>query len=293
MKKTLSIIGTVLVIMMGVGAVTHFLLKASKDKEPEKESIENEEYDTDPFKASIARSNMDCPIPVAGGAGQLSSIEFEDDKIVYRIDYKPGFVNIDAYRNNPEAARDMMYLSLLCVNGQDSGGDMLAKELIKRDYGLKVNVSDGTASYSAELSPEYIKEMQEKVKSNPSEAFHDAMALKIETEANSFPTQIDEGMVMTGMALEGNNLVFNIIVDEDIYDIDAFALTSDEFGQALINEANAGDPELAALFDLCKVSHTGLIYRMIGNQTKRHGDLTITSDQIRRQHKTPPQLDIQ
>ena len=83
MKKTLKIIGGI------------FLAKPSYEN-----SIE----------AQIKRANRDCPIPVANGIGQVTSITLEDNYLTYRIDYRPGHVNIDVFKNNPDATRAMFYL---------------------------------------------------------------------------------------------------------------------------------------------------------------------------------------
>lgn len=277
MKKILKIIGIIFLVLMGLGGITRAIVKPTVG---------------DSFEQQIRRANRDCPIPVANGVGQVSSISLDNNFLVYTLDYKPGYINIDGYRRNPDATRDMFYLAFLCMNGQGGHSDIMANELIKRGYGLKVVASDGTTSFSSELTPEYIRQMTAKVKINPTEALHDALLLKFETENTSFPFKIEDGMIMTGMSLQENNIIVEIEVDENLYDVTAFEAVADEFADNIINEANSGDPELGALLDLCKISHTGLTYRMKGNLSKEYCDMNISSNQIRQNRIVPPQVNI-
>lgn len=277
MKKALKIIGIIFLVLMGLGGITRAIVKPT---------VENS------FEQQIRRANRDCPIPVANGVGQVSSISLDDNLLVYTLDYKPGYINIDGYRRNPDATRDMFYLAFLCMNGQGGHSDIMANELIKRGYGLKIVASDGSSSFSSELTPEYIRQMTAKVKINPTEALHDALLLKFETENTSFPVKIDDGMIMTEMSLQENNIIVEIEVDENLYDLTAFEAVADEFADNIINEANSGDPELGALLDLCKISHTGLTYRMKGNLSKEYCDMNISSNQIRQRRIVPPQVNI-
>lgn len=277
MKKALKIIGIIFLVLMGLGGITCAIVKPT---------VENS------FEQQIRRANRDCPIPVANGVGQVSSISLDDNLLVYTLDYKPGYINIDGYRRNPDATRDMFYLAFLCMNGQGGHSDIMANELIKRGYGLKIVASDGSSSFSSKLTPEYIRQMTAKVKINPTEALHDALLLKFETENTSFPVKIDDGMIMTEMSLQENNIIVEIEVDENLYDLTAFEAVADEFADNIINEANSGDPELGALLDLCKISHTGLTYRMKGNLSKEYCDMNISSNQIRQRRIVPPQVNI-
>lgn len=275
MKKSLKIIGIILLVLMGLGGLMRAIVRPA---------VENS------FEEQIRRANRDCPIPVANGVGQVSSISMEDGFIVYKLDYKPEYLNIDAYRKKPEATRDMFYLAFLCMNGQGGHSDMMSDELVKRGYGLRIVASNGVSSFTSELSPEYIKEMRNRINVNPTEALHDALMLKFETENCSFPVKIDEGMILTGLGLKDNNIIVEVEIDETLYDVSGFEALSDEFAHNIISEANAGDPELGALLDLCKISHTGLTYRMIGNLSKAHSDMKISSSLIRQTRNVPPQV---
>lgn len=278
MKKTLKIIGGIFLAMIVIGNIVKLVAMPSYEN-----SIE----------AQIKRANRDCPIPVANGIGQVSSITLEDHYLTYRIDYRPGHVNINAFKENSDATRAMFYLSFVCLQAQGSYVEKMMSEFVLKGIGLKVVVSDGIGEqFTSVMTPEYITKMKREVNLNPSEALHEALELKLAIETTGLPAQIDEGMVMTGMKLEGNNIVVSVDMSEDIYDLDIVEESSTELAMSLLSEANSEDPELGALFDLCKVSHSGLIYRAIGSKTNRHVDMGLSSEQIRKGRKTPSQVNI-
>ena len=278
MKTALKIIGGIFLALIVVGNIAKLIAKSANEN-----SIE----------AQVARANRDCPIPVANGVGQVSSIKLENNFLTYCLDYKPGYANIEAFRSKPDATRDMFYLSFVAMQAQGSYVEKMMSELLKQNIGLRMIISDGTGNrYRSDLTPAYIFEMNNRIKSNPSEALHDALMLKIQIENNGFPMKAEEGMILTGMSLEDNNIVVLAELDENLYDINLLNEATADFGYSLLEEANNGDPELAAMFDLCKVSHTGLVYRMKGKQSGRYCDMRISSDEIRRLRKTPSQVNI-
>ena len=278
MKKTLKIIGGIFLVLIVIGNIAKLVAKPSYEN-----SIE----------AQIKRANRDCPIPVANGIGQVTSITLEDNYLTYRIDYRPGHVNIDVFKNNPDATRAMFYLSFVCLQAQGSYVEKMMSELVVNGIGLRVVMADGTGEqFTSVMTPEYIARMKREVNINPSEALHEALELKLAIETTGLPAQIDEGMVMTGMKLEGNNIVVYVKMSEELYDLDVLNESSAELAASMLDEANAGDPELGALFDLCKVSHSSLVYRAIGSKTNRHVDMGLSSEQIRKWRKTPSQVNI-
>lgn len=278
MKKAFKINGGIFLAMIVIGNIVKLVAKPSYEN-----SIE----------AQIKRANRDCPIPVANGIGQVSSITLEDKSLTYRIDYKPGCININVFKENPNATRAMFYLSFVCLQAQGSYVEKMMNELVSKGIGLKIVVSDGTGEqFSSVMTPEYISKMKHEVSLNPSEALHEALKLKLDIETTGLPTQIDDGMVMTGMRLEGNNIVVSVNMSEDMYDLDILEESSSELAMSMLNEANVGDPELGALFDLCKVSHSGLVYRVIGSKTNQQVDIGLSSEQIRKGRKTPSQVNI-
>ncbi len=115
MKQALKIIGCIFLVLIVIGNIVKLVAKPSYEN-----SIETQ----------VKRANRDCPIPVANGIGQVTSITFEDNSLTYRINYLPGHVNIDAFKKNPDAARAMFYLSFVCLQAQGSYVEKMMTELV-------------------------------------------------------------------------------------------------------------------------------------------------------------------
>lgn len=105
------------------------------------------------------------------------------------------------------------------------------------------------------------------------------------------PIQVDEGLTITDIHIQDNNIVYEAVCDETMYDIDAIRESSDMVADEMLRSASS-DADMCATFDLCKVSHTGLIYVYHGKQSGKTAQVKISSDMIRTQHITPAQASI-
>jgi hypothetical protein len=114
----------------------------------------------------------------------------------------------------------------------------------------------------------------------------------MEAEKVNLPMKIEEGITLTDYGLDGENIIITAEMDEYLYSIDQL---NENIGavKSSILEDGINDADSRALYDLCKVSHTGLIYRYVGNLTHKNCDVFISSDEIRRLVPTPSNVNIQ
>lgn len=104
--------------------------------------------------------------------------------------------------------------------------------------------------------------------------------------------KVDEGMTMTDYKLEGDHIVITMQIDESLYSIATMRSNRALIKTSMIEEG-LKDPESKALFDMCKVSHTGLVYRIVGNNSHDEFVITIPSNEIREFTQTPSNVNIQ
>lgn len=284
MKKGIKIICVILLVLAFMGNIAKTIVGSS--------------YYNDSFVEQIKRANRDCPIPVANGAGQVSAIKLETLNnapgkcLSYYIDYKPCNFSKELFSADPETTKALLFLSLCCTNAQRNMGNILIKELIKRNLNLKVIINNNSNNgITVVLTPEYLNEITASSNTTPSDALYEGLKLLLKMQKKSFPIRADQGIVLTDMTLEGNNIVCYATCDESIYDIEAIGMTSNDIALTLVKEGHTDD-EICALLDLCKVSHTGLVYRYFGVQSGKKADVEISSDLIRKYHKTPSQVSI-
>jgi len=165
--------------------------------------------------------------------------------------------------------------------------------LIKFNYGLRVIITESAnGRFDFKATVDEIKSLREKYKLNPHEALYNLLSISIEAERTTLPMKLDEGMLMTDYRLEGENIAIIIKIDEELYSIDEMHTNKGLIKTSMIEEG-LSQPESKALLDMCKVSHTGLIYRMYGNISNKKFEIEISSDEIRRIVKTPSNVNIQ
>lgn len=278
MKKFKNILAAFFVAVVLTGLVTN---------------CTNQNNSKSSFAAQVERANKDCPIPVGNGAGQLSKIKLENGYVVYYIDYTSQYFHYLEKTRSQEEVGELLTLSLLCLNGQEGNhGDMFIDLLINEGCGMKVILSSNNSGRSEyALTVEELKQLRNQYQQNPQESLYRLLQMEMEFERTSLPMQIDEGMVVTDYALEDENIVITIELDENLFSIADFKSNREYLKEYFFTNALM-DPDSKTLLDLCKVTHSGLTYRFIGNHSKKSVDITLTSNEIRARVKMPNSVNI-
>lgn len=283
-KIILSIIGIALLCLMILGQIVRYAAKSPMETVSEKSD----------FARMIERADKDCPIPVAMGEGAVTGIKLENNYVTYYLSYNHKFTNILNGQTDDKKIKEGLLMSLLCLNAQGNNqGDLLMDLLTRFDYGLKVVINQSsTDRFECSAAADEIRALRERYQINPHEALYNLLSLNIEAERANLPIKLDEGMMMTNYRLEDDNIVIVIALDDDIYSLSNM---SNNIGlmKATIMEELCNDAEIKALLDMCKASHTGLVYRYVGVQSHMGVDVEISSDEIRRIVKTPDVVNIQ
>lgn len=278
MKKVLKILGWTFLGLIIVGNLVKFITKPIYENS---------------LSAQVASANRDCPIPLGDGVGEVSSIKLEDDYVVYRINYQQPYYNKMSKATSRDQIKEILMMSILCMNGQDGQGDTLMDVLSSNDCGLKFLMSSGGGQrMEISANSDELRDIRLKYNQNPQEAMLRLLELQIEVENESLPIVIDEGMVMVDCSLSNGNIITTVNIDERIYSLATLKANNEQLKKGII-ENGLNDPESKSLFDMCKVSHTGLVYRYVGVSSRKRVDIIITSDEIRQFDPTPSSLNIQ
>ncbi len=279
MKKVFKIIGWAFLTLIIVGNIGRLLGRSAYENL---------------IATQVQRANQDCPIPLGHGIGQVSKIQVEDRNVTYYLDYSSKYYNLLTKTRTHGEVKEILMMALLCMNGQGGNhGDVLIDKLISQDYGMKYVISSGgSRQFECVASVQDLRQMRSSFTANPHEALHRLLELQMEIENTNLPVSIEEGMDMTDYALDDDNIVVTIAVDENLYSINEFRNNLELIKQSML-EAAIDDPESKSLLDLCKISHTGLAYHVVGKHSGRSVDIVISSDEIRRYVDTPASLNIQ
>lgn len=257
-------------------------------------SLNQMQVEKSQFAQMIERVNNDCPIPAAMGKGQVTGVKLEGNYVTYYLSYSPEYYNALSKLKNDEQIREGILMIFLFINGQgDNRGDVCFDALERYGYGIRIVITESAiGEFEFKASADQIAALRDKYQLNPHEALYKLLSLCIEADRVNLPQEIEEGMDMTDFSSEGENLVITMQVDEELYSIEHMKENKEFIKESLLKEG-LSQPESHSLLDMCKISHSGLVYRIIGKQSKQRLDIEISSDEIRRLVDAPENLNIQ
>ena len=278
MKQVLKIMGIVFVCLMILGNIARMVTRPMYENS---------------FAAQVARANRDCPIPVALGNGAVTAIHLEKGYLTYYLSYDNPFYNLMSSVDQKKV-KEALLMCFLCVNGQGNNqGNVLMDKLVEENCGLRIVISNSAkGKFECSATVQDIQTLRKKFDLDPHEALYSLLSLSMEAEKVNLPMKIEEGITLTDYGLDGDNIVITAEMDEYLYSIDQLSENIGAVKSSLL-EDGINDADSRALYDLCKVSHTGLIYRYVGNLTHKQCDVVISSDEIRRLVPTPSNVNIQ
>lgn len=278
MKKVLKITGIVFICLIVLGNIARMITRPMYENS---------------FAAQVACANRNCPIPVALGNGAVTAIHLENGFLTYYLSYDNPFYNLMSGVDQ-EKVKDALLMCFLCLNGQGGNqGDVLMDKLAEENFGLKIIISSSAkGKFECSATVNEIQSLRKRFELDPHEALYSLLSMSMEAERANLPMQIEEGITMTDYSLDGENIVITAEMDESLYSIDELNNNINAVKNSMI-ENGVKDADSKALFDLCKVSHTGLVYRYVGNHTHKQCDVVICSDEIRRLVPTPSNVNIQ
>lgn len=287
MKKFFKIVlysfGIAVLCLIVIGQIAKTTMKPAMEMATQKSQ----------FALMIERADRDCPIPAALGKGAVTGIKLEEGFVTYYLSYDPDFLNLLSRLGDEDKVKQAILMCFLCINAQGNNqGDLFMDLLIRFDYGLRVVITESAnGKFDFRASVDDIKTLREKYNLNPHEALFNLLDISIEAERTSLPVEIDEGLWLTDYRLEGDNIVVCIQIDESLYSIDEIASNKNLVKESMLEEGLT-DPESKALFDMCKISHSGLKYSYSGNRSRKTIDIELSSNEIRRIVQTPSTLNI-
>jgi hypothetical protein len=278
MKKVLKITGIVFICLIVLGNIARMITRPMYENS---------------FAAQVARANRNCPIPVALGNGAVTAIHLEKGYLTYYLSYDNPFYNLMSSVDQKKV-KEALLMCFLCVNGQGNNqGNVLMDKLVEENCGLRIVISNSAkGKFECSATVQDIQTLRKKFDLNPHEALYSLLLLSMEAEKVNLPMKIEEGITLTDYGLDGENIIITAEMDEYLYSIDQL---NENIGavKSSILEDGINDADSRALYDLCKVSHMGLIYRYVGNLTHKNCDVFISSDEIRRLVPTPSNVNIQ
>lgn len=220
-------------------------------------------------------ANEDCPFSI-GMVGEITSIEFDGQNLVFYASADEDFVDLDVLEQNPELAKEGAFQSLFS-NADADNTKKLMEELEKANAGLRVVYKGQTSGRTVSFTISY--DELKKRSDNPSEAMDpdEFLEQNVRVTNNQCPVAVETGIVMQEVFVEGSNVVYLYSMDEDLYDIDQMNENRSE-AQALLDDEIRNlerDPAGKSFLDACRNAHKNIIYRYVGSASGKSVDFFV------------------
>ncbi|MBR3455544.1 MAG: hypothetical protein IKH26_09505 [Bacteroidaceae bacterium] len=166
-------------------------------------------------KKELTQLKKQMPIEVEGTGIIMTDVDLKDDIVVYTAEVKEDIWD-EISLDTEVANSDRNYARILSSIPESS-----VKILTSYDLGLKyIYTSAETQEVleEIEMSPEKLKEINDKVKSGELQAYTLLELSQMELEKMQFPIQIDEDIWMTTAYIKGHDICYEVTFD---YEVDA------------------------------------------------------------------------
>lgn len=220
------------------------------------------------LKDGIAQFNTNAPMDL--GIGQLQYVSYDEDAnaVVFKFMIKSEYD--DVFNTSPTTKEGMA--ALLTTNQMRPMVKLLAEAGVGMKWEYRSPLRDDVLSY--DFSPSEIKEAMNSTKSNE-ESYEDFIYSIVESNNAACPVEVDEGVTMVRVYDDGQNIIFQCDVDENIYDMEYFhSLKSD------IKEALLSDQLMSTIIDRLSMANRSVIYRYIGDKSGNICDIILSADDL-------------
>lgn len=247
------------------------------------------EYDLD-YQINVVNREC-CPIPIIDGVAEITSIETKNNQIVYNISYDETILSYEKLQKYPNRFFIMSYYIL---NGQDGGGEELAKMLLQNKYGERINLkSNNGNTFSRSISYEELKVLlaQEKRVLSPAEALNEIIKWDFEILRISLPTKISENMTLVDVFNTNDSLIYKVDVEkEDLFN-DIKENSREDLQEFILQELSTNINHRSVLVD-CAIGRINLIYRYMNETHTDSCEIVFGHEVINNRLNLPKQLNI-
>lgn len=232
------------------------------------------------FEGQVKKANQSCPIPIADGTGQITSIAIKDSMVVYTISYDANVITLDRLKDNPDNYKRIIILSSYLLNGQNKNGDRFMKMIIDNHYGIVFNVQSNRGErFTISVTSSEFKALLNEVEKSPEEAMKEILEWQIENNYSSLPTKLDDDMILQSILCDSANLIYRVTIEEPLT-ISIIKENNHSMSRKAILRELYYDPSSKANLDMCYVGNFNLIYRYVDEVNADSCDIVFSHGEI-------------
>ncbi len=228
------------------------------------------------LKEMVRQANQMCPMSL-GMLGETNSIRLEGNNVVMSGTIDENFVKVETLSKvDPE----MLKRNFLTVyrSSTNSGFREILKVLIEEDAGFTIKYKGNVTGkiLAIYFSPEELASVNT---DGELDAEAPLMAT-IEMTNVQCPVEIDDGILMTKMALEGDYIVYYALVDEDKLSVAEIEAEKKEYKDYVLQYLSLPDFSVRKLVQLFNNANKGVKYKYTGETSHRECIITITASEL-------------
>lgn len=104
---------------------------------------------------------------------------------------------------------------------------------------------------------------------------------QIEQANREFPQKLEEGITMNRMFLEGDYVVYQAEVDEDIIEMDLLEMNKKNMKAAIKENLSTSDPEIKMFKNTCTKAEKGIAYKYVGDTSGQSVYIRFSCNELR------------
>ena len=227
------------------------------------------------LKKAVADADKECPMNM-GMTGDMLSIKYSDEanevQFYYSLNEDEGGFEVSSKTKN--ILRQLLKLGFSKGESRD-----LLKQMAEAGVGVGVTYKGASSGKAIKLSfsPEEVRQMSDSPMTDE-EINRLSLTLQVEIENSRCPYQIEEGMEITRVYDDGDRVVYNCSMDEDMYSIPALRASLSEVKPNI--KETFDDPVVKHLTGMIKALGKSLVYHYYGDTTGESVDIVFTPDEL-------------
>ena len=229
------------------------------------------------LEAEIEAFNKQCPVSM-GMVGEITSLELEDDCIVFNYHVNAGVLNFDALKKEPDFLKDNMKITFMNPN-QDI--KQLMELLVDEEFGLKIRMTEKNSGKTLSVSFN-AKEVEELNRYDIDERDpNKLLEAYVRTYNALLPMEIEPGVVQTRAFIDTDYVVYEFSVDESLSGVSLqdFRYSEFFFEQEILR--NITYDGLNAFAELCVETGRGIAYKYMFGSSDEECTIELSVSDLR------------
>lgn len=102
----------------------------------------------------------------------------------------------------------------------------------------------------------------------------------IEESNKSFPMDIEEGLTIKKMYMDGDYVIYYVVCDEDVVDMDVLSQNKSKLRRIIKKNLNNADENIREFKRICKNANKGIGYKYVGDTSEKSFSIRFSSSKL-------------